>query len=387
MNRVIAILLLSVGLLCAMGAVMLYSSFGGQPDMGRFFLHLRWLGIGAACGFGAALAPASWVRRWRLPQCFLLLSIVLLAAVFLPGIGVTHNGARRWLLFGQPSELAKLAVVVFLADYAARRQNAMDKLATGFLAPGILVGGVVALVFLEPDWGTAVLLGLVALTMLAFGGAHWFYLASTIIISSELFLLFLLANPLRMERILAFLEPERYRNGIGWQSWQSLLALGRGGLTGAFLGEGSQKNGFVPELQTDFVLSLIGEEMGLVGTLLVLGLFALILLCGARIAWRVNEPFGQFLALGISVLIAAQALLNIGVVSCALPNKGIALPFVSYGGSSLACMLVGIGLLVGVARKKSGPPSSGPLPTVQNPRPNTNCDRMNNHDQLDAPAA
>ena len=356
MKPMILILVLAVSLLCALGDIMLLSSFGGQPDLGRFYMQLRWLALGTVLALGAAYLPWDRVRRWWLPQWSLLAATLLLVAVYVPGLGIERNGSHRWLAFGQPSEFAKLAMVIFLADYAARRQTDMNRLGPGFLQPGFFAALVVALIFFEQDWGTACLVGVVAFVMLAVAGTHWFYLASSLFISGEVFLLILLQNPLRMERVMAFLQPEQYRSGAGWQAWQALLALGRGGLWGAFFGEGSQKNGFVPEQQTDFVLSLIGEELGYVGTLLVLVLFAAIFVCGMRIAWRVTDAFGQMLALGISVLVAAQALMNIGVVSSALPNKGIALPFISYGGSSLACMLVAMGLLIGVARRAAKAP-------------------------------
>jgi len=351
MKRPVVILLLAVGLLTALGALALLSSFGGQPKIERLYAQLLWIATGLVCLTGGAFLPWEVLRRWWFPEASLLVAILLLVAVYLPGVGVMHNGARRWLAFGQPSEFAKLAIVIFLADYAARRRTTMGRRFEGFLAPGFVVALVTALIFFEEDWGTACLLGLVSFAMLALAGTHWFYLGSTLVIAVEAFLLRLLSNPLRMDRVMAFLEPEHYRDGTGWQAWQALLALGRGGWTGVFFGEGLQKNGFVPEQQTDFVLSLIGEELGFMGTLLVLVLFAAIFLCGIRIAWRVTDPFSQFLALGISLLIAAQALLNIAVVSSALPNKGIALPFVSYGGSSLIGMLVAVGLLVGVARQ------------------------------------
>jgi cell division protein FtsW len=166
----------------------------------------------------------------------------------------------------------------------------------------------------------------------------------------ELFTMLLLKNPLRLERLMAFLNPEEYRTGVAWQAWQSVLSLGSGGWFGAFLGEGSQKNGFVPEQQTDFVLSLIGEELGFLGTVTVVVLFVVLLYCGGRIAWKIADPFGQLLASGITVLIGLQAFINVGVVTSSLPNKGIALPFVSYGGSNLICMSVCLGLLISVAR-------------------------------------
>jgi cell division protein FtsW len=220
----------------------------------------------------------------------------------------------------------------------------------GFIYPGLISGLMVLLIFLEPDWGTATLVAVETLVILTIAGAHWAYLVSAAIIGGELFTLLLLRNPLRLERILAFLNPEQYRHGVAWQTWHALLALGSGGLFGTFPGNGSLKNGFVPEQQTDFVLSLIGEELGLVGTSLVILMFVLILASGIRIAWQIEDPFGQLLASGITLLIAMQAFINIGVVTSLLPNKGIALPFVSYGGSNLVCMLTGIGLLISVAR-------------------------------------
>jgi cell division protein FtsW len=282
-----------------------------------------------------------------------------LAAVWVPGIGVARNGALRWLPFGQPSEFAKLALIIFLADYAVAHQARMRERNTGFLYPGLVAGVIVSMVFFEPDWGTATLIAAETLVLLAIAGVPGAYLASAVVVGCETLALLLLRNPLRLERILAFLDPEQYRNGVGWQVWQALLSLGSGGLFGTFFGEGDHKNGFVPEQQTDFVLSPIGEELGLLGTSLVLLMFVIILLAGTRIAWRIEDPFGQLLAAGITQLIGLQAFINIGVVTSILPNKGIALPFVSYGGSSMVCMLTGVGLLISIARH--GPVAGGSL--------------------------
>ena len=353
MRRLAAILLLAVGILVLLGILALYSSTTWQPRLQRLHLHLCWLAVGGACCWLAASVPYSWLRQFHAPKLLLALACLLLAATLVPGIGVARNGALRWLPFGQPSEFAKLALVVFLADYCAVNQARMRERTAGFLYPGLVAGVVGLLVFVEPDWGTAALLAAVAFAMLAVAGSHPAYLLSAAIIAAELFTLLLLRNALRMERFLAFLDPEKYKDGVGWQSWHSLLALGSGGWVGSFVGEGSHKNGFVPEQQTDFVLSLIGEELGFVGAALVLALFVTILLCGARIAWKVSDPFGQLLAFGLTILIGLQAFINVGVVTCSLPNKGIALPFVSYGGSSLVCMLAALGLLVSIAKGRA----------------------------------
>jgi len=350
MKKLTTILLLSVALLLLLGTVTLFSTTTYQPRLDRLWQHLCWIALGGLCCAFVCLADYAWLRKFHLPICLLGLACILLVAVLVPGIGVARNGAVRWLFFGQPSEFAKLALLIFLANYGAARPSRMHERNVGFIYPGIMAGVVVLLVFLEPDWGTAALIATVSLAMLAVAGTHWGYLLSATIAGAELFALLLLKNPLRMERFLAFRDPEQYKNGVGWQGWHSLLSMGSGGWFGTFFGEGIHKNGFVPEQQTDFVLSLLGEETGFLGVALVLSLFVLILLCGASIAWRVSDPFGQLLASGITVLIGLQAFINIGVVTSSLPNKGIALPFVSYGGSNLVCMLTSLGLLISVAR-------------------------------------
>ena len=350
MKRLITILMLAVGILLLVGTVALYSSTTWQPRLQRVYLHLCWVTVGGICCVAAATVPYSRLRQLHIPAWLLGIACLGLGAALIPGIGVTRNGAFRWLPFGQPSELAKLALIIFLADYAAANQGRMGERNAGFLYPCLAAGLVGLLIFLEPDWGTTALLALVVLAMLAVAGSHWGYLLSAAIIGCQSFVLLLLGNSLRLERLLAFLDPEKYKVGVGWQGWHSLLALGSGGWFGTFLGEGVHKNGYVPEQQTDFILSLIGEEQGFVGTGLILALFVLILLCGTRIAWKIANPFGQLLAFGITMLISLQAFINFGVVTSTLPNKGIALPFVSYGGSSLVCMLTALGLLISVAR-------------------------------------
>jgi cell division protein FtsW len=349
-KRLTGILLLAAGILLLLGTVALYSSTTWQPRLQRLYLHLSWIAVGASCCAVAACVPYSRLRQFHTPKWLLGLACLLLAATLVPGIGVARNGALRWLPFGQPSEFAKLALILFLADYCTANQARMHERTAGFLYPGFMAGMVGLLVFVEPDWGTTALLAVVALAMLAVAGSHWGYLLSAAIIGAELFALLLLGNLLRMERFLAFLDPEKYKDGVGWQGWHSLLALGSGGWFGTFFGAGSHKNGFVPEQQTDFVLSLIGEELGFIGTALVVLLFVTLLLCGTRIAWKISDPFGQMLAFGITILIGLQAFINFGVVTSSLPNKGIALPFVSYGGSNLVCMLTALGLLISIAR-------------------------------------
>lgn len=351
-------LLLAVGALCALGAVMLLSSMVEAAHLGRFEQHLCWLGLGLVGGCGAYFLPWDRLREHHVPGWLLALAVGALVLVLVPGVGTRHGGARRWLGHTQPSEFAKIVLVIFLADYAARRQSAMGRLGAGFIVPGAIAGSLVCLVFCEPDWGTACLLGTVALAMLAVGGCKPRYLVPAVVLMAGFLLLFIHFNPLRAERVQAWLHPERYRDGVGWQAWQSMLALSGGHLLGVAPGGGRQKLGFVPESQTDFILTLVGEEMGLAGTWSVLLLFAVIVYFGMKIAWRGRDPFRQFLAFGLTFLIGLQAFINIAVVCGVLPNKGIPLPFVSYGGSGTVCLLVAVGMIAGAGRTVSATDSA-----------------------------
>lgn len=217
------------------------------------------------------------------------------------------------------------------------------------------------LIFLEPDWGTAILLGTVTVAMLLAAGARWLHLAVTVVVALALLPIFALFNPVRWERILVFLNPEAYRHGAGWQVWQSLLAIGSGGLSGQFLDGSLHKFGYVPEQQTDFIFARIGEETGLWGGTLVLVLYASILWCGLKIARQSRDRFGHFIAVGCTVLLVFQAAINIAVATSLVPNKGLPLPFVSYGGSSLLASFVCVGLVGSVGwRARAGHHSPSP---------------------------
>jgi len=214
------------------------------------------------------------------------------------------------------------------------------------------------LIFLEPDWGTALLLATVSSIMLLVAGVRWRHFFPPFMIGAATFMIFLLNNPVRMKRILSWMNPEQTKEGVGYQAWQATLALGSGGWTGLGLGNGRQKFGYLPEHQTDFILANIGEELGLIATLGVVAAFVVLLICGIYIAWHSRDTFGLLLATGLTFLIALQAFINIGVVTSALPNKGLPLPFISRGGSNLFLMLVCVGLLLSVARRAADPFSS-----------------------------
>jgi len=353
-------MIVCVGLLLLLGIVMLNSVLVHQAEPTRLYLHLKSIGLGLLLATATSLIPYQW---WRKPIVLYPLvgsACLALVLVLVPGLGDVRNGARRWLWGGQPSECAKIALVLFLADYGARHQLRMNERSLGFIRPALLSMLMVGLVFLEPDWGTAALTALVAVTMLSVAGTSWFYLVASGLVAALMATLLVLADPLRFERIRAFTDLEVYQSGAGFQQWRSLLALGLGGIWGCFFGGGRFKAGYVPEQETDFIFSLIGEETGLAGGLCLLAIYMALLWLGGYLAWRVVDPFAQLVAMGITLLIEMQALINLGVVTGSLPNKGLPLPFVSYGGSNLICLLGAVGILVNIAWRAPRPPGDQP---------------------------
>jgi cell division protein FtsW len=264
------------------------------------------------------------------------------------------NGARRWIGFEgmrmQPSEFAKVALIIAIAWYGERFQRHMGTFTRGVLIPGVGIGAVLFLIFKEPDVGTTLLLAGVSAVMLLVAGLRWRYVLPPFVIGLAAITLFIANDPMRSARVHAWLHPEETRLDKGLQTYQSVAALGNGGLKGVGLGEGRQKLGFVPEHHTDFIFSVIGEELGLAATLSVLMAFMVILISGVYIAWNAADTFGMLIATGITFLIAMQVVINLGVVTGALPNKGLALPFISYGGSNLVIMLGCVGLLINIGR-------------------------------------
>jgi cell division protein FtsW len=353
MKPAVTILVFCVAALLALGMVMLYSSSMTQDGARYLVKQLTWCALGLVCCVTAASLDYALLRKHVWLICGV--AVVLLAAVFIPQVGVKLNGARRWLGFGdlrvQPSEFAKLALIVGLAWHIERHQRQMGTFKRGLLWPGLGIAVVLALVFREPDVGTTMLLAAVAGGMLLVGGAPLRLLLLLGSVGASALAVFLWFDPMRIKRIFAWLYLEENKQGVGYQAYQAMLALGSGGWTGLGLGNGRQKLGFVPEHHTDFIFSIIGEELGLIATLLVVVAFVAIVLCGLYISLNSSDPFGFMLGTGITFLIGLQAIINIGVVTSALPNKGLPLPFISYGGSSLVVMLTSVGLLLSIARR------------------------------------
>ncbi len=342
--------------------VMLYSSSSvlpikGEPDaqVGATYLikQLIWCTLGLLAGTLAACLDYRVLKKLAWP--LFGIAVVLLALVLVPHIGKKINGARRWFSFGgvsfQPSEFAKLALIIVLAWYGERFHRHMASFKRGLLFPGMFIGLVLGLIFVEVDVGNAMLLGAVSGILLLIAGIQLKYFLPPVIALAVAVGLFINYNPTRSDRIYSWLHVEETKNSTGMQAYQAMLALGAGGVTGRGLGEGRQKLGFIPFSSTDFIFAVIGEELGLVATLSVLLAFVTLILCGIYIAWNARDLFGLLLGCGISFLIGLQAFINVGVVTSALPNKGLLLPFISYGGSNLLMTLTGVGLLISIARK------------------------------------
>ncbi|HWX20028.1 MAG TPA: putative lipid II flippase FtsW [Candidatus Binatia bacterium] len=353
MKLVITILVFCIAALLALGMVMLYSSSMAQVGAHYLTMQLVWGLLGVAVCVAATLLDYRQLKKvWWL---LLGASILMLVLVLVPHIGVVRGRARRWFSFGgvsfQPSELAKLALLIGLAWYGEHFQRQMPFLKRGMVIPGAVIGLVVGLIFVEPDVGNALLLATVSGVVLLTAGIRLRYFLPPVLAGVLAVGLFIYHNPMRSERVYSWLHLEETKQDKGLQAYQAMVALGSGGLTGKGLGDGRQKLGFVPEHHTDFIFSIIGEELGLIATALVVLAFVAVLLCGVYISLNAGDAFGLLLGTGISFLIGLQAFINIGVVTSALPNKGLPLPFISYGGSNLLVMLTSVGLLLSIARQ------------------------------------
>jgi cell division protein FtsW len=362
MKLAVTTLVFCVAALLALGLVTLYSASMDKVGARFLLMQLVWGTVGIIACLVVASLDYRLLKRFAVP--LLIFSAVLLALVLVPSplISVSANGARRWLNLRianfQPSEMAKLTLIVGLAWYVDSNARFMHTFRRGLVVPGIMIGVILALIFVEPDRGTTVLMGGVCGVMLLIAGVRLRYVLPVILALVPMLAYSLWNDPVRSKRIMAWITQDEGKSAAGFQAYQAMLALGSGGWSGLGLGNGRQKLGFVPERHTDFILSVIGEELGVIATLSVVVCFTLIFICGLAIARRARDTFGMMVATGISFLIGFQAFINIGVVTSALPNKGLSLPFISYGGSSLLMMLVCIGVLLSIARQV---PASQPL--------------------------
>ena len=365
MQKTAVILLVAMLLLLTVGVVMLFSTSALQArdryGDANYLLkrQLVWMFVGAAGCVAAAGLPYPKLRGLCGPA--VAVSALLLLVVLVPHVGIKVGGARRWLGLGgmrfQPSEFAKLALIIWLAHYLAREKRRIHLASRGFVVPMAVTGVFLLLVLAEPDFGSTALLGSVAFGMMFIAGVRLAYLVPTAVTGLAGFAVLIWHSPVRAARLLAFADLEKYQAGPGYQVYQAVLAFGSGGWSGLGLGNSRQKMFYLPEAHTDFIFPIVGEELGLIGTLAVLLLFMAVLACGVVIAMRAPDLYGQYLGLGITMLIAVQALINIGVVTAWLPTKGLPLPFISFGGSNLMMNLIAVGILLSIFRHGAAEPA------------------------------
>jgi cell division protein FtsW len=357
------ILLLAV-FLTAVGVVMVYSSSAEMADtLERYqkddFYFLKRQAIFALLGFVvmAGMMRYDYKKLRKFAGIGLLVCMVLLLAVYIPGLGVKINGARRWLRLGfnlQPVELAKIALIIYMAHSLTKKQKKIREFARGILPYTIVLGIILTLLMFQPDLGSAMTLVAVAVAMLFIAGMRYAYFGYLLTILIPLGALVVMNSTYRMQRIFGFLDPWKDPTGNGLQIIQSWIAIGSGGIFGKGLGEGRQKLFYLPEAHTDFILSVIGEEWGFIGLSLVVFCVYLLIRRGMNTALLAPDDFGRYLAFGITFLLAFEAVFNMCVVLGLVPTKGLALPFISYGGSSLICTLAAIGILLNVSSQAQG---------------------------------
>jgi len=348
------ILLIVALALVGIGIVMVYSTSaimaGDRFQDPYYFLKRQSLYAGIGCFLMILMTffPYAIFKRFAYP--ILIVSILLLIAVLIPGIGHRAGGSMRWLkiqtLSFQPSEFAKLALVIFLAYFLTKKEEKIRSFSFGFLPTLLLSGLVIALVAREPDLGAALFLSAMVFLLLFVGGARVIYIVGALMFAVPVVYYFIMNVGYRYRRLMSFIRPWEDPTGTSFQIIQSFLSFGSGGLFGLGLGEGRQKLFFLPAPHTDFIFSVIGEELGLVGTMVVVLLFFIFTVRGIHIGLAQGDRFGTYLALGITLMISLQAVINMGVVLGLLPTKGLALPLVSYGGTSLVTNLVGVGILL-----------------------------------------
>ena len=345
-------------LLVGFGVIMVYSASAirAQERFGDPYLFLRRQALWALLAVGAMLwaMHVDYRRLQRWTPLAVLGALILLGAVLIPGIGVKANGARRWLrlpgLSFQPAEFAKLALILFLASYYARRADKLGGFLDGFLPPVLVTAAFAGLILLQPNFGTAMILLLVAGLLGLAGGVRLGHMALTAVCALPVLAALMLATPYVKERVMALVDPARVSARAVYQVTQSFYALGPGGLLGRGLGDSMQKLFYLPEPHTDFVFAIVGEELGFLGAAAVVLGYGFILWRGIRVALRARDPFGAHLALGITAALVGQAAINMGVVLGLLPTAGVPLPFLSFGGSSLVISSAAVGILLSVSQ-------------------------------------
>ena len=369
------ILLLAVAVLITLGLVMLYSTGAYAPDShGDQFKFLKkqsfWLGLGLL--FSVVCATVDYHHLERSWYILFPVALVLLALCFIRPIGMRINGSWRWVHAGpvtfQPSELAKMAAIIFTAWWFTKFEARSKALFMGLIYPIAVVLSLLALIVLETDLGTTLLIGGTVLLMIFVGGASPKYLGPMVIIGIAALLIIAWHISERQGRLLAFLHPEQYEAKEGHQQWMGLIAFGSGGVEGLGLGNGRQKMLYLPYAHTDFIFPVIGEELGLRVTLIVVFCYLLVVTSGIQIALNAKDRFGMLLGFGCTAIVGLQAAINLGVTTSLLPNKGLPLPFISYGGSNLTFCLICAGILINIYKQGKADKAAGSTQAVDQVR-------------------
>jgi cell division protein FtsW len=357
-------------ILVGIGVLMIYSSTAlmsmRKYGSGFHYLlnHLFTVAVGIAT-IGVLLKVDYLKLR---PAVYVLMgvSLVSLVLVFVPGVGISANGARRWIRLWpttfQPSELVKIVMVIFLADYMDRNIQRMKEFKYGIAVPVAVMLGFQAVIMLQPDFGAVMSLGILTFGLLVLGGARLLHIGGILLVSMPIVFTLVMSSSYRMKRIMCFTDPWNEPFGCGFQLVQSFIAFGSGSYFGVGLGGSKQKLYFLPEVHTDFIFSIIGEELGLLGALAVLGVFLWFLVKGVRVSLRLKDPFSYFLSTGLTMMVGVQAIINFAVSTGLMPTKGLPLPFVSYGGSALLINMAAAGILVNISmrQKKGAVHTTGP---------------------------
>ena len=346
-------LMIGVIMIYSSSAIFAYERFGNSA----FFLkrHLSFIFIGFMMMLSVMLPDLKDIRS--ISKVLIGISIVFLIAVMIPGIGVSVGGARRWFRIGslgfQPSELAKLSLILYLADYVSRKGYKIKDLLTGYIPPVLIIGVLCSLVLLQPDLGTAVSLFAIGFLIIFIAGGNIKHIVSTILLGLPFLYYLIFSVPYRRRRMLIFIDPWKDSKGAGFQIIQSFLALGCGGFFGVGLGQSKQKLFYLPESHTDFIFSIIGEELGFVGAASLVLLFLVFTILGMVAFLKETRTFNKIIIFGVTTMIAFEAIVNIGVSVGVLPTKGLPLPFISYGGSSLVFHMAAVGLMLNAMRGES----------------------------------
>ena len=354
-------LIMTVLALLGFGLIMVFSAstvvsaevYGSQTSI--FTRQLLFVVIGLVGLMVSMKVDYHFYEQGRVIYPLLLVSLALLIYLL---VAPESGGVQRWIRIGpanfQPSELAKLAVILFTAFYLVTRKEDFHSFKRGLLPYLVVVGAIVLLVLLEPDLGTAASIAFTAIVLLFLGGLRYRYLLGLFLAAIPALYFLVVRVPYRLDRWLAFLYPERDPYGIGYQIRQSLISVGSGGWSGLGYAQGKQKLSFLPEPHTDFIFAVVGEELGLLGCVTVVVLFGLFFWRAARISVRAESPFGTYLGLGIACMIILQALVNMSMVVSLLPTKGLPLPFVSVGGSSMIMTMTAVGILLNISSHARG---------------------------------